>query len=966
MSGLIPTPDHVIETLLWECRFHDQRVAQALQRRLGEFIHGPARQTMSALFEHISPPDEVWRIERLEIDLGVLVSDASPEQWADQLAEQLWTCLLKQRQALNGDAWPSALAPDGLVRAPVSAARHDLDLFLFYLQNGHLPWSAHAMAERDLADWLVRLAARTGPALWQLLQDLHPTQYVLERLSRIAPHQGLQALIALRHRELGDSLLLLDTTLLQPLLARSRLSAYQMQQLQQAWRVAALHALWGRQSGVLSAARLQRLIESLADTLAKQLGPGWRGLLLGMGGHRREGDRKPQSELAHLLLESLTGKARRADRAAGIVLPVRPISPSAPTSDLIASPLQRMTSQRLQALALSKLDAALSGSQSLPVGSLLPLLEVLSVRSPEALQAHLQYHVLQRASRREWLGLLGPQTVWLLMLQLSAARRPHAADKEEPAARLAPAQAEAWSESLRQFALAGVQQAAWQGSSVSALQTWLMDYTLRQLALGHPMPQDHIAWQHLWQQAMAELAQDKAEGDGPAAQTVATSHAADEDRTDMGHETAVVRGDAAAAWQEEAHSAVQPLAEKGLAARDEQAIDRPGGSVEQALAALERLIALPPRQWGPVQRLQALQLLASPQVCDACLQRWPEPRRWQLMQRQFPAEVAELQRQSTLLAQAGARLQTEQAADRQQHWRFLLTHCFVEGLPCSPDLLARRYAMHLRRQALADNGRRTSPFGRWLSRLAVVLEAIEDELAQAETKGGWLSKPMAILRAMRRTLTRAPSAAERLEADAPAAMTPASLPWQGDGDRRSAALDETKDGVAEPIWVGNAGVVILASYCQRLFGMLGLLQEGQFTDEQAQIRAVHALAYLCSGHGEGYEADWVLHKLFCGIPLQRPVPPCAGLDEPTQAMLDGLLQAVIAHWKVLGKTSPAGLRETFLCREGRLDTKADQQGWHWQLKVQSGPFDMLLDQLPWSFATIKLPWMKEVLYVDWR
>ena len=36
------------------------------------------------------------------------------------------------------------------------------------------------------------------------------------------------------------------------------------------------------------------------------------------------------------------------------------------------------------------------------------------------------------------------------------------------------------------------------------------------------------------------------------------------------------------------------------------------------------------------------------------------------------------------------------------------------------------------------------------------------------------------------------------------------------------------------------------------------------------------------------------------------------------------------------------------------------------LAVKSGPFDMLLDRLPWSYSTIKLPWMHEVLYVDWR
>ena len=87
----------------------------------------------------------------------------------------------------------------------------------------------------------------------------------------------------------------------------------------------------------------------------------------------------------------------------------------------------------------------------------------------------------------------------------------------------------------------------------------------------------------------------------------------------------------------------------------------------------------------------------------------------------------------------------------------------------------------------------------------------------------------------------------------------------------------------------------------------------------AGIVAAAAAGFVMSGHAQAQET---------GAGATTTAKPMSGnLISITQAMLDGLLQAVIAHWKVLGKTSPAGLRETFLCREGRLDTKADQQGW---------------------------------------
>jgi hypothetical protein len=58
----------------------------------------------------------------------------------------------------------------------------------------------------------------------------------------------------------------------------------------------------------------------------------------------------------------------------------------------------------------------------------------------------------------------------------------------------------------------------------------------------------------------------------------------------------------------------------------------------------------------------------------------------------------------------------------------------------------------------------------------------------------------------------------------------------------------------------------------------------------------------------------------------------------------------------------AGLRETFLQREGRLEHGEDR----WQLQVKSLTFDVLMDRLPWGYATLKFPWMREVLHVDWR
>ncbi len=166
----------------------------------------------------------------------------------------------------------------------------------------------------------------------------------------------------------------------------------------------------------------------------------------------------------------------------------------------------------------------------------------------------------------------------------------------------------------------------------------------------------------------------------------------------------------------------------------------------------------------------------------------------------------------------------------------------------------------------------------------------------------------------------------------------------------------------EPVFIGNAGLVLAGPYLQRLFGLLKLVEDKSFVDLQAAQRATLLLQYLASGEAAAPEPELALNKLLCGLALDMPVPPAVELRAAEREAADGLLAAMIAHWSALGHTSPAGLRQTFLMREGRLE-HADEA---WQLHVPPQTFDMLLDRLPWGYSTVKFPWMPEVLHVQWR
>ncbi len=172
----------------------------------------------------------------------------------------------------------------------------------------------------------------------------------------------------------------------------------------------------------------------------------------------------------------------------------------------------------------------------------------------------------------------------------------------------------------------------------------------------------------------------------------------------------------------------------------------------------------------------------------------------------------------------------------------------------------------------------------------------------------------------------------------------------------------------EPIWVDDAGQVLLAVYAERLFKHLTLLDQGRFRDEAARATAVQCLQQLCHSEQAREACDSVLSRLLCGAGPSALLPAVPPLPAETQALLEQLLQAVIAHWKALGHTSVAGLRETFLQRQGRLllDKSRDDAPPTWRLRVARRGFDVLLDRLPWSFSTIRLPWMEGVLHVEWR
>lgn len=162
----------------------------------------------------------------------------------------------------------------------------------------------------------------------------------------------------------------------------------------------------------------------------------------------------------------------------------------------------------------------------------------------------------------------------------------------------------------------------------------------------------------------------------------------------------------------------------------------------------------------------------------------------------------------------------------------------------------------------------------------------------------------------------------------------------------------------------NIGLLIVHPFLTHLFKSLNYLDDNnQFKNEEFQYRAVFLLHYIATGeNNEIDEAELAMPKIMCGMRIQDPISANVLLTLQEKEIAIELLNVLMSRWEKLGSTSPDGLRNTFLKRNGLLEEKDEA----YQITVETSGTDILLDYLPWNIGIIKLPWVKNIIYVSWR
>lgn len=179
-----------------------------------------------------------------------------------------------------------------------------------------------------------------------------------------------------------------------------------------------------------------------------------------------------------------------------------------------------------------------------------------------------------------------------------------------------------------------------------------------------------------------------------------------------------------------------------------------------------------------------------------------------------------------------------------------------------------------------------------------------------------------------------------------------------DKERSEPTLD---DGSTNEIRINNAGLIIIWPFLTRLFEQLSMVKNGQFVDSSMQMRAIYALQYFVFGAVDYPEYELVLNKILVGMPIQEHLSPPENLSVEESKTIESLMNGLIQNWPKVHDSSPEGIQETFLQREGILSLGPE----NYKLTIPKKTVDILVESIPWNLSLIKLPWMQKPLHIEW-
>ncbi len=200
---------HVIKRQILDVDLETDIGSFIFKSELSDIFYTEIVPILEKCCDEIGDPDEVYKINRLEIDLGTvdetnLVRDLKPKilktfhnaltQVIRDISSQK-SIDLRDKLASESGAYPGATEEDALVRYKTSVVESELELLAHFLKTGRLPWWSHKQAEPDLSKLMDKKLQAADSGFTKLLQELFFDLNAIRRMVYQLSYEQLERII---------------------------------------------------------------------------------------------------------------------------------------------------------------------------------------------------------------------------------------------------------------------------------------------------------------------------------------------------------------------------------------------------------------------------------------------------------------------------------------------------------------------------------------------------------------------------------------------------------------------------------------------------------------------------------------------------------------------------------------------------------------------------------------------------
>lgn len=183
--------NHLIHRQILQLRYSNVAQAKADMNSWGERFQKIIQPAMEEVLEELDLPNQIIRINLLELDLGKIPSSLDAELLIQKVKEVLKTQMLKQIPEL------SKVKPKHSGIAEIHGTRdelQDLELLLFLLEHGRNPWWKSTFDQTGIRDLFQKLSREKNPALKSLLESKSLSANQFRRLLNHTQYMDLMSL----------------------------------------------------------------------------------------------------------------------------------------------------------------------------------------------------------------------------------------------------------------------------------------------------------------------------------------------------------------------------------------------------------------------------------------------------------------------------------------------------------------------------------------------------------------------------------------------------------------------------------------------------------------------------------------------------------------------------------------------------------------------------------------------------